>query len=265
MCRVLFGVGEGKRIRPLLEAFIDASENDPYKEARGKGREHRDGWGYVLLGKGAVNHYRSGRPVFEDEEGVEKLETSLDGFVVLLAHSRAASQGTKGLFNVQPFAFSTGRGFFFWLYHNGDLDKDEIIRLAELSREDLKNASDSYVFGAYLSRKLESLSKEDLLKRYSEIRGTTKTSFNTGALFLTPDSIKGFVTAYSEPEYILRRENWDYARQIVLSEKNLFAVASSTLELYHRASWRNAVNGTAFYVELNPEGEKFSVQELVLG
>ncbi|ASJ00545.1 class II glutamine amidotransferase domain-containing protein [Thermococcus gorgonarius] len=265
MCRVLFGVGEGKRIRALLKAFIDASENDPYKEARGKGRAHADGWGYVLLRKGSVDHYRSEKPVFEDEEGVGKLETSLDGFVVLLAHSRAASQGTKGIFNAQPFAFSTRRGFSFWLYHNGDLNKDEIIKLAEFSEDDLKHTSDSYVFGAYLCRKLESVSKEDLLKYYSEIKRTTKTSFNTGALFLTPDSITGFVTAYSKPEYLLRRENWEYVRQIVLSEENLFAVASSTLELYHRANWRNAVNGTAFYIEIDLEGEKFSVQELILG
>jgi predicted glutamine amidotransferase len=265
MCRVLFAVGEGERMRPLLEALVKASENDPYKAARGKGNQHRDGWGYVVFQDGSLTHYRSEKPVFEDMEAVKKLSGSLHGFTVLLAHSRAASQGTKSLFNVQPFAFSSRRGFSFWLYHNGDLDKEKIIELAEFDKKDFEKASDSYAFGAYLCRKLESPSEGHLLEHYSKIARTTKTSFNTGAFFLSPDSAVGFVTAYAEPTYLLRRQNWDYVRQIVLNEKDLFAVASSTLELYHEAKWENAVNGTAFYVEIDGKNERFNVKKLILG
>lgn len=265
MCRVLFAVGEGKKMRPLLDAFVKASENDPYKAARGKGSQHKDGWGYVLFRDGSLMHYRSERSVFEDLEAVKKLSESLHGFTVLLTHSRAASQGSKDIFNVQPFAFSTRRGFSFWLYHNGDLDKKRIIELAEFEEKDFEKASDSYAFAAYLCRKLESPSEGDLLRHYSLISTTTRTSFNTGTLFLSPDSMVGFITAYAEPTYLLKRQNWDYVRQIVLREEGLFAVASSTLELYHEAKWTNAVNGTAFYIEIDHKNEDFNVKELVLG
>ena len=123
MCRILFAAGEGEEISPLFEALVKGAENDPYKERRGKGRQHRDGWGYVLLKGESVRHYRSLRPIFEDVEGMESLREGLNGFTVLMVHARAASQGSRSFFNVQPFAFSSRRGFSFWVLHNGDLDK----------------------------------------------------------------------------------------------------------------------------------------------
>ncbi|ASJ02666.1 hypothetical protein A3L09_05035 [Thermococcus profundus] len=266
MCRVLFAVGEGEKIKPLLDALVKASENDPYKEARGKGKAHRDGWGYALLKKESVMHYRSSRPIFEDIEGVERLKDSLQGFLAVIAHTRAASQGAKNLFNVQPFAFSSRKGFSYWVYHNGDLNKAEVIKLADFEETHFEGASDSYAMGAYLCRKLDSFERDEVLKHYSILAKTANTSFNTGTLFLGPSgNAAGFVTAYSKPTYLLKRENWDYVRQIVLRRENLFAVGSSTLELYHRAEWKNAVNGTAFYVDIDFGDETFSVQELVLG
>ncbi|WP_232461699.1 class II glutamine amidotransferase [Thermococcus pacificus] len=251
---------------PLVDAFVMASEKDPYKEARGKGREHRDGWGYVLFKDGNVRHYRSLRPVFEDIDAVESLKSELEGFVVLMAHSRAASQGSKNLFNTQPFGFSTRRGFSYWIYHNGDLDKGKIIEMAEFEEKDLESASDSYAMAAYLCRRLESFEASELLKHYSALAKTAKTSFNTGTLFLGSDgTAAGFVTAYSKPLYIMNPKNWDYVRQNVLREDGLFAVGSSTLELYFKAEWKPVVNGTAFYVDIDFENEAFNVKELVLG
>ncbi|NJF24426.1 class II glutamine amidotransferase [Thermococcus sp. Bubb.Bath] len=266
MCRVLFAVGNGEEIAPLIDALVKASENDPYKEARGKGKAHRDGWGYALLKKDSLTHYRSSKPIFEDIEGVERLKDSLNGFLAVIAHTRAASQGAKNPFNAQPFAFSSRKGFSFWLYHNGDLNKSEIIKLADFEEAHFEKASDSYAMGAYLCRKLESFEVDEVLKHYSVLAKTANTSLNTGTLFLTPSGrATGFVTAYSKPTYLLKRENWDYVRQIVLRKENLFAMSSSTLELYHEVEWRNAVNGTAFYVDIDLEREAFSLRELVLG
>jgi len=266
MCRVLFAVGDGEGIQPLVDALVKASKNDPYKEARGKGNEHGDGWGYTLLKKDSLLNYRSGKPIFEDIEGVERLKGSLSGFLVVIAHARAASQGAKNLFNVQPFSFSSRKGFSYWIYHNGDLNKAEVIRLADFDEAHFEDASDSYAMGAYLCRMLDSFEADEVLKHYSILAKTANTSFNTGTLFLSSSGeAAGFVTAYSKPTYLLKRENWDYVRQIVLRRGNLFAVGSSTLELYHKAEWQNAVNGTAFYIDIDLEGETFGVRELVLG
>ncbi len=265
MCRVLFAVGRGEEMAPLIDAFVRASENDPYKAARGKKPYHGDGWGYVLLKDGSVSHYRSLRPVFEDGGAVERLRDGLEGFAVLMAHSRAASQGEKSLFNVQPFAFSTRRGFSFWLYHNGDLNKGKAIEMAEFGEKDFKGASDSYTMGAYMCRKLESPEPDEVLRHYSRMMEATNTSLNTGTLFLTPERVSAFVTAYSKPLYIMNPKNWDYVKQMVLRRENLFAVASSTLELYLRDEWKPVLNGTAFYADILPEEEKFEVREMVMG
>ncbi|WP_456365141.1 class II glutamine amidotransferase [Thermococcus sp.] len=265
MCRVLFAVGEGERIRPLVRALVGAAENDPYKEKRGKGRQHKDGWGYTLLSAGRLQHYRSGEPIFLDEEGVAGLIGKLGGFSVLLAHARAVSQGGRDLLNTQPFSFSSRRGFSFWLYHNGDINKAQLIELGGFE-EDLTGVSDSYILGAYLCRKLKGTGKGELLRLYSPVMDATNTSLNTGLLFLLPGgSARAFLTAYSRPLYIMRAANWDYVRQIEVGDENLFALASSTLELYHRAPWKPVQNGTAFYLTIDAEKESFNVERLVMG
>jgi len=264
VCRVLFAVGKGKDMIPLVKAIVKASEKDPYKEARRKGSQHRDGWGYVLLTRDSVQHYRSVEPVFEDSQGVKTLVESLDGFSVLLVHSRAASQGSKEIVNTQPFSLSSP-GFSCWIYHNGDLDKEGLIKKAGLEGELLTNASDSYVMALHVCKALRSVEKNELLRVYSSLMPIAKTSLNTGSLFVGPGLWRGFITAYSRPEYLLKRENWDYVRQIKLRREGLFAVASSTLELYHKAEWSPITNGTAFYVDILPEEARFRVEELVMG
>ncbi|NJD99604.1 class II glutamine amidotransferase [Thermococcus sp. LS1] len=254
MCRILFAAGDGKEIIPLVDAIVKASENDPYKERRGRGRQHRDGWGYVLLKDGSVRHYRSIKPIFEDFKAVKSLKTELGGFSVLMIHTRAASQGVKNLFNVQPFAFSTRRGFNFWLLHNGDLDKAKIVELAELDEKDLRNASDSYTFATYLCRRLPSPKLEDLLVHYRIIEETTKSVFNTMTLFQSSEGdFSAFITAKMVDKLLQKPEYYDYSKLLLLREENLFAVASSTLELYHKAHYEIIPNETAFYVKILEE------------
>jgi len=258
MCRILFARGPGEGIEPLARAFMKSAENDPYRAKRGGKNQHRDGWGYVLLGPGEVHHYRSARAVFEDRKGFSRLVELLRGSdeAVLLAHARASSQGLVGLFNTQPFAFSTGRGFSFWFLHNGDIDKEKIIELGGFSGGDLKDASDSYAFSAYLSRALLRPERDELLRHYSLGASLAKTTFNTATLFLLPNgSWRAFVTAYMTEDYWNDGNRRDYARLIEL-DGEVFAVASSTLELYHKADWKNISNGTALLI--TPDGiERF--------
>lgn len=251
MCRILFATGRGKSLWPLAEALRSSAENDPYRMKRSGRKQHRDGWGYVLLVGGAVHHYRSSAPIFEDEEGFLRLTKLLSGAkeVVLLAHARASTQGSLGLFNVQPFAFSTRRGFSFWFLHNGDLHKDKVIELAGFDENDLREVSDSYAFSVYLCRALQRLEKDELLRHYSIGASLAKSTFNTATLFLLPDgSWRAFLTAYMVEKYRENEAHRDYARLIELEGDGVFAVASSTLELYHDAGWKGVQNGTAYLI-----------------
>jgi len=249
MCRILFAAGEGAKIKPLVDATLKASQHDPYKARRGKRPYHGDGWGYVLLKGGSVRHYRSMEPMFEDGKGVENLKGELEGFVVLMIHARAASQGNKDLFNVQPFAFSTRRGFTYWLLHNGDLDKARIIEMGEFDEKDLETASDSYTFATYLCRRLESTDLSEVLLHYGAIGETAKTAFNTMTLFHDPrKGFKAFITAKMRDELLEDQLEYDYYRLLLLEKEGLFAVASSTVELYHPQEYERIPNGTAFEV-----------------
>ena len=251
MCRILFATGRGRAIWPLTEALRSSAENDPYRMRASGKNQHRDGWGYVLLVGGAVHHYRSSAPIFEDEDGFLGLTKLLSRAkeAVLLAHARASTQGSLGLFNAQPFAFSTRRGFSFWFFHNGDLYKDKVIELAGFDENDLKDVSDSYAFSAYLCRALQRPEKDELLKHYSIGASLAKSTFNTATLFLLPDgSWRAFVTAYMVEKYWESEAHRDYARLIELEEGGVFAVASSTLELYHDADWKGVQNGTAYLI-----------------
>jgi len=247
VCRILFARGKGKQLKSLAEVFAKSAENDPYRLRAG---QHRDGWGYVLLSDGSVHHYRSSKAVFDDKKEFSRLVELLgeSDNAVLLAHARASSQGSLGLFNAQPFAFSTRRGFSFWFLHNGDLDKEKIINLAGFDGEALNDISDSYTFVAYLCRALQRPEREELLRHYSLGASLAKTTFNTATLFLLPDGRwRAFVTAYMTEEYLKSEPRRNYARLILL-EGEVFAVASSTLELYHKANWKDVPNGKAFLV-----------------
>lgn len=37
MCRILFAVGEGRKVKSLVDTLVKASENDPYKAKKGWG------------------------------------------------------------------------------------------------------------------------------------------------------------------------------------------------------------------------------------
>ncbi|ADT83423.1 class II glutamine amidotransferase [Thermococcus barophilus] len=265
MCRILFAVGDGKRVRPLLEALLKSSEHDPYKLARKKGSQHRDGWGYLLLKDGYIEHYRSESAIFEDRKKVKEAMEKLDGFVIFMAHTRAASQGEKNLFNVQPFGFSTRRGFIFWTLHNGDLNKKQLIEMGELNPEELKGASDSYVMGAYLCRFLEGIEKEHLLRRFIEIKTATRSLMNTATLLMNnKKEIRAFITAYMTDVYASDTLNYYYGRLLYFEGADVFATVSSTFEHYSYIPFEEVENGTAFYVKIYPKTERFEIEEVRL-
>jgi len=263
MCRILFAVGEGKRVKPLLEALLKSSEYDPYKLARKRGSQHKDGWGYLLIKNNYIEHYRSESAIFDDKKKVREVMEKLDDFVILLAHTRAASQGEKNIFNVQPFAFSTKRGFIFWTMHNGDLNKNQLVRMGELNPVDVEGASDSYVMGVYLCRFLEGIEKEHLLNRFKEIKATAKSLMNTVTLLMNDKKeIRAFITAYMSDVYASDTLNYYYGRLLYFKSADIFTVVSSTFEQYSYIPFEEVENGTAFYVKICPKTKKFEIEEM---
>ena len=263
MCRILFAVGEGKRVKPLLDALLKSSEHDPYKLARKKGSQHRDGWGYLLIKDNYIEHYRSENPIFEDKKKVKEVMEKLDDFVIFLAHTRAASQGGKNLFNVQPFAFSTKRGFMFWIIHNGDLSKDQLVEMGELNPVEVEGASDSYVMGVYLCRFLEGIEKEHLLTRFGEIKTATKSLLNTATVLMNSEKeIRAFITGYMSDIYVSDTLNYYYGRLLYFEGADIFAVVSSTFEQYSYIPFEEVENGTAFYVRIYPKTKTFEIEEI---
>ncbi|WP_054840015.1 hypothetical protein [Thermococcus sp. JCM 11816] len=60
-------------------------------------------------------------------------------------------------------------------------------------------------------------------------------------------------------KYTNSLDDWNYARLIELKANDLYAVASSTLELYHEARWKTLNNGTAISISGGDKIERFSL------
>ncbi|CAB49028.1 class II glutamine amidotransferase [Pyrococcus abyssi] len=261
MCRILLAVGNGYRMRPLVEALIKASKDDPYKAARGRGNQHKDGWGYVLVSNGSIIHYKSSKPIFEDEEANNLLE-KLPDFGVLILHSRAASQGKVNSFNAQPFSYASPHGYQLYFMHNGDLLKELLLEGLKLPKDKYEEVSDSYLAGLYLSLFIGSTSDEDIVERLALLKPTVRTSLNTGGILVTPGGeVKAFGTAYMSEEYLDDPLSKNYMRIMSFYSADLFAMMSSTLELYTFIPLDEVENGTAFVVSVNLEEEKFDVRK----
>ncbi|WP_048055235.1 class II glutamine amidotransferase [Pyrococcus sp. NA2] len=264
MCRILLAVGNGYRMRPLVEALIKASENDPYKAARGKGSQHRDGWGYVLLSKDGVEHYKSRKPIFEDENAKELMK-KLPDFGVLLLHSRAASQGNVNVFNAQPFSYASPHGYQLYFMHNGDLIKDLLLEGLKLPRERYANISDSYLAGLYLSLFISAPSEKEIVERLTLLKSTVRTSLNTGGVIFKPnDEVIAFGTAYMREDLLEEEAERNYMRLMEFYSADLFALMSSTLELYTFLPLTEVRNGKAFVVSVNLKDEEFKVSSFEL-
>ncbi|WP_430515256.1 class II glutamine amidotransferase [Pyrococcus woesei] len=260
MCRILLAVGEGQRIVPWIEAFVRASENDPYKEARGKGKSHKDGWGYVLITEDYVKHYKSKKPVFEDEE-VDELKKNISGFSVLMAHSRAASQGSVETFNAQPFSFGSPHGYQLYFMHNGDLNKSMLLDALKLPKEKFLDVSDSYVAGMYVSLFVTSQEDEEIVKAISALKEVVNTSLNVGIILASPGRLKVIGVAYMREEFLENKAERDYMRLITFPDFDLFVLASSTLELYTYFPVDEVPNATIFSLEVSLKEKEFEVKK----
>ena len=125
MCRMIAYVGKGDAGLPrLFSAFREGSKCDPYV-APALGPEytcHPNGWGYAIYDGLNLHHFRSSRPVWEEEV---QLPAVAGQTVYAIFHSRLASDPRlKSPISSHPFIAPTDEAILL-LAHNGGVEEDE--------------------------------------------------------------------------------------------------------------------------------------------
>ncbi len=237
MCRLLAFSAKGENLpqtKNLINAFMKASENDPYltQITGGNSRSHNDGWGYALVGEwlnGGIHvlHYRSIKPVYEDLDGLYKLVNTLERvkWVTALLHSRKASKGYgKTLNDVHPFHAVNHEGIDFWVAHNGAID---IKKLGSELSDFPETRADTLALTIYLSE----FSIRSLEEKFREllINGAVKSALSLGILIMEAGELPKLK--------VLNFNNYEGKDEVKAKyyslygyfEKGLMAIASSTV------------------------------------
>jgi len=125
MCRMFAYVGDSRDdLTKLVSALRLAAEYDQLSLGAA-GKQHRDGWGFVLYSEKGVElaYHRSPRPIFLRGECEESAVPRFDGKVFALFHARRASpRGPRGRLEFShPFRGVSQGGGLLFLAHNGAL------------------------------------------------------------------------------------------------------------------------------------------------
>jgi len=116
-CRMFGYAGKSQRdLHALYSGLKVACGNDPTLQAVAAGcSRHCHGWGYVIYAENGLFHYRSARPIYDDNVVLPKLE----GTIRAIFHGRYASnEKLSGHIFSHPFVISTSDEVLF-LAHNG--------------------------------------------------------------------------------------------------------------------------------------------------
>jgi glutamine amidotransferase len=108
-------------VRELHAGLKRACANDPTLPAVAAGcSRHCHGWGYVIHADNGLFHYRTARPIYEDDTALPKLE----GVIRAIFHGRFASKPElAGAIFSHPFMAATD-GAILFLAHNGGVEAD---------------------------------------------------------------------------------------------------------------------------------------------
>lgn len=109
-------------VRDIFAIFRQGSRCDPYVKAIGPQYTcHPDGWGFILYDGATLQHHRSSRPVWEDDN---TLPTLPGKSVFGIFHSRFASDSSlNSPICSHPFMVATESGVLF-LAHNGSVQAE---------------------------------------------------------------------------------------------------------------------------------------------
>ncbi len=195
--------GDPVRFVPgIVDSLVKAASNDPYGDALYGERQHRDGWGFLLLGFGGsrrVVYYRSLRPIFEDS-ATEVVAQALSGLdagstVVLMIHARAASTNTPiNIPSTHPVMYVTRAGSELYMIHNGSFMKDLIVRELGVDGGFASRFNDTYIANMALAQRLgvDDVDRDAL----SWLLGRVKTGANLGLALVGGQFVNVVVGSY---------------------------------------------------------------------
>jgi glutamine phosphoribosylpyrophosphate amidotransferase len=126
-CRMFGYAGRSQDdLHALYSGFASACANDPTLEAVAPGcSRHCHGWGYVVHAENGLFHYRSSRPVYDDNAVLPKLE----GEIRAIFHGRYASnEKLAGHIFAHPFVAATNDEIIFLAHNGGVLPENELER-----------------------------------------------------------------------------------------------------------------------------------------
>ncbi|AAY81153.1 class II glutamine amidotransferase [Sulfolobus acidocaldarius] len=222
MCRMFAYYGSSwSKVEELFNCLSRSAEVDPYFN----NSSHKDGWGFVIVTRDKIIHYRSGRPIFEDTLPI-KLN---DQEMIAVFHARQASAGNPiGSQFSHPYLEVNQNGSIF-LAHNGSVDKERLLKEVSMNSE--------YVVDSELALKFISRFK-DLYEGVEVLKGYTKSALN---LFLVNISRLGEAELY----YLnyVSPSHWDRVKSgrtnaspnyydLYINSEDGDAVFSSTLSYY---------------------------------
>ena len=115
-----------KDLHALYSGFAAACANDPTLQAVAPGcSRHCHGWGYVIHAENGLFHYRTARPVYDDNVLLPKLE----GEIRAIFHGRYASnEKLIGHIFSHPFVAATNDEIIFLAHNGGVLPENELER-----------------------------------------------------------------------------------------------------------------------------------------
>jgi|ECHhosMinimDraft_1075155.scaffolds.fasta_scaffold00757_6 predicted glutamine amidotransferase len=240
MCRMFAYYGSSReRLLTLMDCLRQAARRDVL--IPGGAGSHDDGWGMVILTKEGVLHYRSGKPVFEDQVEIPRFH----GEVMAIVHARKAADGQPvGSHFSHPFVESNDR-FTLYMAHNGTVRKEELgnIMLAQFGvKLDVGQLVDTEVALKFV------MAKGDLQEAVRELMGYTKTALNLFLLKVQRSRQASLLyLSHYNADYPKSRglSEEDYRRYVdlYLSQEEGLTIASSTVAHYCGGSWSIAERG----------------------
>ena len=130
MCRMFAYAGNSRDdLMRLLSALRQAARYDQLLPGT-VGKQHRDGWGFVLYSENGLElaYHRSPLPIFQEGEGDGSAVPHFEGKIFALFHARRASSGgPRGRLEFShPFRGESEDGALLYLAHNGALKRDSL-------------------------------------------------------------------------------------------------------------------------------------------
>ncbi|TRN02449.1 glutamine amidotransferase [Sulfolobus sp. F1] len=191
MCRFIAFHTKGEIKKKYLDGLLKASYNDVFS----KYRSHSDGWGYVIFvklsQKWRVWYYRSEEPIYQDENGLQFLESIRGDEIVGIVHARRSSKKfLVGLTHCHPYFLRAGP-YDLYFAHNGSV-------MRKAFRDPYRPYTDSYVILEEIKTLIESDNQVPLEAYFSTIQRLKDyaTSLNSSLIYFDKNNGPTLLVAY---------------------------------------------------------------------